>query len=116
MKNKLKYAGPPALKKTSHSKTLKKNSNNVGPTSLHKASDPMNLKKESSNAGELLHLKSSSPSDRYQATQKGKSKSTNVEHKQYREMNNLQSAKKAPVDSEVVDYPINLTGKGYLKW
>ena len=116
LKNKLKYAGPPTLKKKSYSKNSKKNLNNVGTPTLHKISDPVNMMKKIIDADKKIDLKSLSPSDRIKASQKGKqsSQSTSVEHKQCSEINNLQSENEVPVDSEIVDYPINLTGKGYL--
>ena len=117
MKNKLKYAGPPTLKKKSHSKNFKKNSNNVGPPTLHKTSDPMNLKEKLSNTGELLHLKSYTPSDGFQQTnvRKQHSQSTSARQKnQKRQM--MQLVEELPVGDKIVDYPINLTGKGKFWW
>ena len=116
LKDNFNNAGPPTLQKISDSISMKKKLKNVGPPTLHKPSNSKNLKKRLSN-GELIGLKTSALSDRFNATKVGKqaSQSTSARHNNRSILlSMLQSAKKLPVASEIVDYPINLTGKGKI--
>ena len=110
LKDNFNNAGPPTLQKISDSISMKKKLKNVGPPNLHKPSNSKNSKKRLSN-GELLGLKSSAPSDRFNATSQSTSARLN---NQSILLSMLQSAKELPVTSEIVDYPINLTGKGKM--
>ena len=117
LKKQFKNIGSPTLKKNSDLINLKKTFKNVGPPTLHKISDPINMKKKYTDADKKIDLKSSSPTDRIKASQNGKQSSQSISvgnDKQYSEMSKLQSEKEVPIDSEMVDYPINLTGKGNL--
>ena len=119
LKKKFLNSGPPTLKNKFDSKGLKKKLKNVGPPNLPKISDSKNLKRKWPNADELLDLKSSAPSDGFKPNKVGKQdyRSTFAgHHKHYSMMNKSKSVKDLPVVSEVVDYPINLTGKGKFQW
>ena len=111
-KKKFLKTSPTTLNRKPDSKSLTKKFKNFGPPNLHEKSDSKSLKRKLSNASELLDLKISAPSDKFKSFKVGRQGYSVGHSKQYSIMKKNKSVKELPVDSEIVDYPINLTGKG----